>query len=100
MTDTKEHPGVVALREKLKTTRQHLVYWQQFEGPSTEEGKIMEQIAQLHEQLALVRRHRQESAATLHTKRAEIQQMEKTLELCLTNPKVAQAVWLKLLTER
>lgn len=96
----KDHPGVVALIARIDAARQGIGYWERAAQSHAEEAKIQDEINALHERLSLIRRHREESAATLETKNAEITRLENLLVMCRANSDVAQAIWMKLMLDR
>lgn len=95
-----EHPGVVALRAHIDQLRKNLEYWERVAGPTSGEEELVEQIRLMNERLELLRRHRAESEGQLATRKAEIEKLESTMRLAQEDYRVAQAVWLKLLTAR
>ena len=103
MSDTagqqKDHPGVVALRERIARVRQAVEYWERAAKPTEAEASVLAEIESLQERLRHIRRHRDESGAQLETRRAELAKLEQLMVSCNADSRIAKAVWLKLLVQ-
>lgn len=100
MTTSTTHLAIAALNERLAQQEHALQYWQRAAKPSTQEEEMLLEIARLEEQIATIRRHRAQAAGEVRQRLADIAKMKKTIELAMQNDEVAQALWMKLLTER
>lgn len=100
-TQTKLHPGVVALDERIRLLRGTVHLMEAKNLPSEEkELEILRQIEVLREKLEFIRRERQEARPALEKRKEEIRSLEALRERCTTDDRLSDAVWMKLLLAR
>lgn len=101
-TEQRDHPGVVALREKIRLAEAGLDYLEKAATTdvSAEVRRIESEIEELRTQLSFVTRRRDEAVARLDARREEVARLRSALDMCLSDSRVATAVWMKLLMDR
>lgn len=95
---TSQHPGIVALDQRIKSIKSVLAL-RTPEATNELERQIKQEIAELQDRLVMVQRHRESSATAATARKEELDGLEKLRTLCLANEHVAQLVWVKLLQE-
>lgn len=101
MTVEKLHPGIVALDERIRRSRLHLLTLESKSLPTMEdELNLIAQIEDLQNRLASLRRQREERAPMVTAAREKLAELAALRQRAIDDERIATAVWMTLLQQR
>jgi hypothetical protein len=102
MTSSEQHPGVTALEERLRLLKNRGDYWDKMADAAScdkREAELLEAVKEAQARFVHFREQRAAAATATEDHRKRVLALEATIEAARKDDLIAQALWLKLLTE-